>query len=211
MSRRSRSSSGNYVPHSRYGTEPIPSGHNVAEEEIRRGHWRLSNDRIFPETVLPADTEKQNYALYPRKYYVDVERTCRTCHRPFLFFAKEQRYWFETLRLFVDADCVLCLECRRKSRTMQRRLRRYSDLCAKSTPSRKELMFMVDDAIFLVECGVLKNLGNVGAVKNRAVKAIPEYPDLQRLAAALKAAHAKRLRTEPTAPDRGQTSLGDLL
>lgn len=70
---------------------------------------------------------------------------------------------------------------------------------------------MVDDAIFLVECGVLKNLGNVGAVKNRAVKAIPEYPDLQRLAAALKAAHAKRLRTEPTAPDRGQTSLGDLL
>jgi hypothetical protein len=52
-------------------------------------------------------------------------------------------------------------------------------------------MFMVDDAIFLVECGVLKNLGNVGAMKNRAVNAIPEYPGLPRLEAALQAAHAK--------------------
>jgi hypothetical protein len=144
-----------------------------------------------PGAAKPANPENQNYALYPRKYYVDVERICRICHRPFLFFAKEQQYWFETLRMFVDADCVRCVECRRESRAVQKRLRRYSDLCAKPAPSRKELMFMVDDAIFLVERGVLKNLSNVGAMKNRAVNAIPEYPGLRLLVAALHAAHAK--------------------
>jgi len=189
--RRSQTKSGNYVPHPRYGTEPIPSGYKVDEDTIRRGHWRLSRDRIFPETVLAANTEKQNYALYPRKYYVDVERICRTCDRPFLFFAREQRYWFETLRFFVDADCVFCPECRRASRAVQRRLRRYSDLYAKPEPSRKELMFTVDDAIFLVEHGVLKNLSNVGAMKNRAAKVIPEYPGLELLCAALQAARAR--------------------
>jgi hypothetical protein len=166
----------------------MSSGHKVSEKEIRRGFWRLASDKIFPESVLLADPEKQNYSMYPRKYYVDVERICRTCHRPFIFFAREQRHWFETLRFFVDADCVLCPDCRRESRAVQRRLRRYSDLHAKPEPSRKELMFLVDDAGYLLERGVLKNLSNVGAVKNRAMKSIPEYPGLQSLATILKAA-----------------------
>ena len=200
MSRRSQTKSRNYVPHPRYGTAPIPSGYKVNEDEIRRGHWRLSCDRIFPETVLAADPENQNYALYPRKYYVDIERICRTCHRPFLFFAREQLYWFETLRFFVDADCVFCPQCRRASRAIQRRLRRYSDLYANPAPSRKDLMFMVDDAVFLVEHGVLKNLSNVGAMKNRAAKAISEYPGLERLCAVLKAA---RTQTDSKQPNHG--------
>jgi hypothetical protein len=52
-------------------------------------------------------------------------------------------------------------------------------------------MFMIDDAIFLLERGVLKNLSNVGAMKNRAAKAIPEYPGLVSLVALLMAAHTK--------------------
>ena len=188
MSRRSQTNSGNFVPHPRYGSEPIPSGLKVSEEEIRHGFWRLTRDKIFPESVLLADPEKQNYAIYPRRYYVDVQRICRTCHRPFIFFAREQRYWFETLRFFVDADCVLCPDCRRESRSVQRRLRRYSDLHAKSAPSRKELMFLVDDAAYLLERGALQNLSNVGAVKNRAAKIIPEYPGVQSLTIILKAA-----------------------
>ena len=50
---------------------------------------------------------------------------------------------------------------------------------------------MVEDAAFLVERGVLKNLDKVGAAKNRAAKAIPEYPGLQSLIAALEAARTK--------------------
>lgn len=176
------------VPHPRYGDVPRPSGVKVPEDDIRRGFWRLGSDTIYPETVLLADTNKQNYAVFPREYYVDALRTCRVCHRPFIFFALEQRYWFETLRFFVDADCVLCPACRRESRAIQRRLRRYSDLFARADASRKELMFMVDDAIYLLERGVLKNLSSVGAAKNRALKTIPEYPPVTALADAIKAA-----------------------
>jgi hypothetical protein len=70
-------------------------------------------------------------------------------------------------------------------------LRQYSGLYAKPEPSRKEFMFMIDDAIILLERGVLKNLSNVGAMKNRAAKAIPEYPGLLSLVALLRAAHTK--------------------
>jgi len=187
MPRKSPTSSGNLVPHPRYGASPRTSGLKVSESELRQGFWRLSRDTIFPETVLLANAEKQNYAIYPRKYYVDVLRECRACHRPFIFFAREQRYWFETLRFFVDADCVLCVACRRESRVVQRRLRRYSDLFAKKSPSPKELMFLVDDAAYLLERGALKNLSNVGSVKNRAVKLIPEYPGVKVLAKTISA------------------------
>jgi hypothetical protein len=176
------------VPHPRYGSTPIRSGFAVAESELRRGYWRLRTDTLFPETALPADISKQVYGGFPRSYYVDVLRNCRNCKRPFIFFAKEQRYWFETLRFFVDADCVLCPECRRASRVLQRRLRRYSDLHAKSSLDDAELCRLIDDATYLVERDVLKNLSTVGAVKNRAREQVPGYRGLSALIAALDAA-----------------------
>jgi hypothetical protein len=122
-----------------------------------------------------------------------VLRHCRTCHRPFIFFAAEQRYWFETLRLFVDADCVHCPACRRESQTTRRRLRRYSDLMAKGADAtRKELMFLVDDATYLLERGVLRNLNTVGALKNRAQKQIADYPGVELLVQAVGAAREKQ-------------------
>lgn len=185
---KSTTSSGQYVPHPRYGASPRPSGVQIPETDLRRGYWRLRRETLFLETALIAETTKQNFAVYPRKYYVDVLRSCRTCHRPFIFFAREQRYWYETLRFFVDADCVRCPDCRRDSRAVHRRLRRYSDLFAKAEPTRKELMFMVDDGIYLLAHGVLKNLHNLGAMKNRAMKEIPDYPEVACLAEAIKAA-----------------------
>jgi hypothetical protein len=195
MSPKSPASSGQYVPHPRYGDSSRPSEIKVPESDIRSGFWRLRGDTIFPESVLLAQTEKQNFAIYPRKYYVDVLRCCLTCHRPFIFFAREQRYWFETLRFFVDADCVYCPECRRESRVVQRRLRRYSDLFAKNERTRKELMFLVDDTAYLLARGVLRNLNNAGLVKNRALKDIPEYPGVAVLVEAIKAEKTAQCET----------------
>ena len=96
----------NIVPHPRYGVTPIPSALIVPEKDIRVGYWGLLHAQIFSDTVLLADSSKQNYSLYPRKCYVDILRTCLTCHRPFIFFAREQRYWYETLGFYVDANCV---------------------------------------------------------------------------------------------------------
>ena len=106
------------VPHGRYGARPIPSGLTVPEAEIRRGFWRHDREKLFPESVLLADVAKQNYAIYPRKYYVDMLRRCQGCERPFIFFAREQRHWYETLRFHVEADCVHCPTCRHDMRAL---------------------------------------------------------------------------------------------
>jgi len=140
---------------------------------------------------LLANTEKQNYSVFPRQYYVDVRRVCRACDRPFIFFAKEQRYWFETLNFFVDADCVLCPDCRRESRSVQRRMRSYSDAMLKGTLSDEELDTLVKDAAFLFSRGAIKNLSTLGALKNRALKQLPGFASTAALAVALSQARSR--------------------
>lgn len=184
-----------YVRHRRYGAHSIPSGTAFSEAEIRGGHWSYRGKNIFPESALLADTAKQNYSMYPRHFYVDVAQLCRECGRPFLFFAREQRYWFETLGFYVDADCVHCPECRRDSQAMRRRLRRYSDLRQIEAPTRKELMFMVEDAAYLLERGALRDLNSLGNLKNQARKAIPEFEGTEALAVAI--ADARNQEQEP--------------
>lgn len=195
MGKRTNKTRPNLVPHPRYGSAPRPSGITIPEAEIRNGYWRLGHDEIYPETVLLADTSRQDFSIYPRRYYVDTLRRCRKCGRDFLFFAREQKYWFETLRFNVDADCVLCPECRRQTQTVRRRLRRYSDLRRKPDITRKELMHLVDDAAFLLTHGVLHDLNVLGQIKNRALREIAEYPGVQQLAQLLEQARAAEATT----------------
>jgi len=191
MSHRKRVLPPNLVPHPRYGSTPRPSGLEIPEEEIRSGFWRNRRERMFPESVLIADAAKQNFAVYPRSYYVDVLRECQNCLRPFIFFAAEQRHWFETLRFYVDADCVLCPSCRRDTQSLRRRLRRYSDTLRKENPTEREFKFLVDDGAYLLARGVLRDLNSLGHLKNRAAKVIPEYVGLGVLAEAIRnAKHA---------------------
>lgn len=175
-----------FVPHPRYGSESIPSGLSIPAGQIAWGHWRYERDSIFPESVLRADTSKQNYSIYPREYYVDIRKQCRECERRFIFFAKEQKHWFEVLKFYVDADCVLCPECRRKSQTIRRRLKRYSDLMQKPDRSKKDYMVLVDDATYLLGERVVRDLGRLGRLKNEAMRYIPEYPGMAQLQDMLK-------------------------
>lgn len=185
------------VPHPRYGAAPRPSGISLDAEEISRGYWRLRRGEFFPETVLIADTSRQNYCIYPRRYYVDILRRCHQCSRDFLFFALEQKYWFETLGFHVDADCVYCPECRRQTHALRRRLQRYSNLRRKADLTRKELMTLVDDAAFLLAHDVLRDLHTLGQLKNRALREIAEYPGVPQLAQLL--ADARAADTKPDA------------
>jgi len=43
---------------------------------IDSAHWHYSSLKYFPETAIFADTSKQNFAIYPRKIYVDIEEMC---------------------------------------------------------------------------------------------------------------------------------------
>ena len=122
-----------FVDHSRYGDQPIRSRKNFSLDEVHQAFWQYSPssyDRriIFAETAIRAEVWKQNYCCFPRRLYVDIARSCRKCGRWFIFFALEQKYLFESLGFYVDADCVHCQECRHTELELKQRIERYSAL-----------------------------------------------------------------------------------
>ncbi len=180
------------VPHPRFRGELPRPQLKFTEQEVRGSYWRYGGAHIFPETAIRADVSAQFYTIYPRGYYVDMLKTCRDCSRAFIFYAREQRYWYETLGLYIDADCKRCVECRRKRRSLKRLMAhhmvRYQELQARCKLSRKEMMHLVDDTIFMFQQGKLKKLYRLEKVVSAALKQVPEYAGTKALQQLLQSA-----------------------
>jgi len=176
------------VPHPRFRGKPPRSQLKLTEPEVRGSYWRYRRAHIFPQTAIRADLNVQRYAVYPRPYYVDMLKTCIDCGRAFIFYAREQRYWYEVLGFYIDVDCVRCVECRRKQHATKRHMERYAELQARDSLSRKEMTYLVDDCIFLFQQGKLKNLSHTGRIKNAARQQIPEYAGTKTLELLLQSA-----------------------
>lgn len=161
------------VPHPRYGDAIVPSGCTATAEAIRNSFWRYQSDHIYPESAIRADTTRQNYSVFPRGYYVDTLKRCRTCGRSFIFFAREQQYWYETLGFYIDADCVHCPECRHSDQLLRHRLKRYSKNIGRANIDDRDFAVLVDDAVFLWQAGVLLNEQRLRRLRNLARQRIP--------------------------------------
>lgn len=164
------------VPHPRFGSEVQPSGWKVSRKVILGSYWRyemVPEEPLFPESAIPADISRQKYCAFPRGYYVDLLKVCRTCERPFLFYAREQKYWYEELGFYIDADCVRCAECRHREHVEKFHFRRYSGRIHASVLSDGELEELVTDAVFLFEAGKLRNEQTIRRLKNLAVRRLP--------------------------------------
>ena len=71
----------------------------------------------LPPGAVRANVHLQELYLLnsvPKYFYVDESKTCVQCGKDFMFDAHEQKYWFETLKLY---DPVRCRDCRRRRRT----------------------------------------------------------------------------------------------
>lgn len=156
MSKRRKQPNRLYVDHPRFGNKPIPSGYKYSREEIERAHWRYTSLEYFKETVIPANTDKQEYSIFPRSLYVDIVEHCEVCHRPFIFFAKEQQYWFETLGFWIDAHCTRCCDCRRKDHEIKAIQRKYEVLVTKSDRSETESKELKQVALELYQLGYIR-------------------------------------------------------
>jgi len=162
------------VPHPRYGTEIVPSG-LVGEDDVIPGPPAWSKDVTFPESAIPADVRKHNFTTMSHMHwYVDTLRDCRTCKRPFLFFAREQQHWYETLRLRVEVECIDCVECRASLRTMRRRLKRYGELVVERELTDENMLALASDATFLWTNGLLHDEQRLRRIKNRAHRQVPD-------------------------------------
>lgn len=155
----------NYVPHPRYGVQPIVSGYLYSKEEIESAHWRYASLRYFAETAIPADITKQNYAVYPRKIYIDIEAHCSGCQREFIFFALEQKYWFEELKFWVDSHCIKCVNCRKSDFAIKQMQVNYSNLVSKIARTAEETQLAKTIGLALFELGYIKNINKVNRIR----------------------------------------------
>lgn len=96
-------------------TEQGPDGH-----DYRYDRHDPDFQPDLPQGAVRGNVHKQNFHPFfqtPRYFYVDVDRVCVQCGVDFVFSAKEQKYWYETLRFVFDSIAIRCPKCRGRRRT----------------------------------------------------------------------------------------------
>ncbi len=141
-----------YVEHPRFGRLPRYTGLNPQTDY--RGthiHWHSPIDCRIPNTAIVANTSRQKAPTVAVTHYYDVMRRCRDCKRMFLFFAEEQRYWYEELGFGLDSDCVRCVDCRKVEQDTAGLRVKYELLFHRENRSHEETLELIDCGLTLIE------------------------------------------------------------
>jgi hypothetical protein len=112
-----------------------------------------SSGTRIPNTAIVADTSRQTAATVPVTHYFDLERECRDCQRAFIFFAAEQKHWYEELGFGLDSDCVRCVECRKRQQGIARQRELYESLFHVENRTEEHTIQMADACLSLIESG----------------------------------------------------------
>ncbi len=113
-------------------------------------HWNY--DRSYqprmPAGAVRGNVNEQEFCPIchvPRYFYVDQKKTCLQCDGSFTFSAKEQKYWYETLKFSFDSVAIRCPPCRRRRRTARA-------LRAQLASSLETIRQQPDDPVALLAC-----------------------------------------------------------
>jgi hypothetical protein len=146
-----------YVPHPRYGQGPRITGLNP-ESDYATGktflHWHSPAGVRIPNTAIAADVSRQKPATIPMTHYFDAKRQCADCRKPFIFFAAEQKYWYEDLGFPLESDCVRCVPCRKKQQGVESKRERYEELSHAQNRTREQDLELAECSLTLVEAGL---------------------------------------------------------
>ena len=146
----------NFVEHPRYGRSPNITGLNPHTDYGGDTfiHWHSPKECRIPNSAIPADTTRQVSRTVPVTHYYDVKRNCRDCRRFFIFFAAEQKYWYETLGFGLESDCVRCVECRKNQQGIASQRARYEELSHVAERTIDETIEMAECCLSLIEASV---------------------------------------------------------
>ena len=171
-----------FAEHPRYGQRPHLTGlnPNALDRDVHL-HWRaLRHDEVVaryesatgqqwpygpsgmethgarrvPNTAVVADVARQVRRPVQVTHYFDVERQCADCDRWFIFFAQEQKHWYEELRFPLESDCVRCFECRQRERGIDRCRKEFESLSQLNQRTPQQCLDMADACLTLIEAGV---------------------------------------------------------
>ncbi|HEX2835195.1 MAG TPA: zinc-ribbon domain containing protein [Thermoanaerobaculia bacterium] len=101
----------------------------------------------LPPGAIRGNVRKQRFCgahNLGKYFYVDEPHTCVQCNQEFIFFAKEQRFWYEMLGFHLDSRALRCLKCR-KQRRSENALRQQIGA------ARKDLRAKADDPRALLD------------------------------------------------------------
>lgn len=94
------------------------------------------------DTAVRANTEKQNYSVCPRYWYIDTHFTCDRCRQEFIWSIDEQKTWFEDYYFWVDAHPRQCRDCRVERRHLSKMRKEYDAIVAdarkQGSPGQKQ-------------------------------------------------------------------------
>jgi hypothetical protein len=146
----------NFVEHPRFGRGPRITGLDVSDtpDGTVYCHWHSPPGVRIPNTAVAADVARQGRATLHVTHYYDARRVCRRCARPFLFFAEEQKHWYEELGFPLEADCLECPPCRKDAHRLGSLSRRYEILLRQEARTSDETLELVECGLTLVESAV---------------------------------------------------------
>jgi len=142
-----------FVEHPRYGKGPRFTGLDVADSPDGSVycHWHSPPGVRIPNTAVAAEVARQGKATLHVTHYFDAKRVCRKCGRPFLFFAQEQKHWYEDLIFPLEADCLDCPPCRKDEQRVRAIRQKYEALLEKTARTQADTLELVESGLFLVD------------------------------------------------------------
>ena len=102
-------------------------------------------------TAIEADWRKQNFTTMGVGHYYDLKRHCFRCRQPFIFFAEEQKFWYEDLHLRLEVRANYCWSCRKQNRGVAAARQRYEELFHIAVLSESEAVEMAEHCLLLME------------------------------------------------------------
>ncbi len=119
-SKRRKKTPPSVAEHGRLGAIPLIERTRLLPDGREYTYWDYDSAYRpeLPAGAVRGNIERQVYCcMTPRYFYVDLERPCIQCGGDFVFRAREQKYWYETLRFNLHSTAIRCVECRKRRRS----------------------------------------------------------------------------------------------
>lgn len=91
---------------------------NLEREDLKQGKFKWAcDDCLNSGKALLGNPEAQLYCDFdPYLAYFDLDKVCEKCHKDYVFRKEEQKYWYETLKFWVQSRPKHCTKCRQEVR-----------------------------------------------------------------------------------------------
>ncbi len=139
----------------------------------------------LPKGAIRGDVERQDFNSVwdvPRYFYVDIQRTCVQCGEAFVFGAREQKHWYETLKFHYDSVATRCVDCRskrRSDRALRKELADAKVAVRKRADDPGALLLLAEATVRYFERFQQGNLEEAVAASRKARRLLRGHPSKQ--------------------------------